>query len=320
MSFIKEVKQEIISKKIENDCCNICFLSGIIFSVGEVEELGEGEYSLSFSCDSYEIYKYVEEIVKKYYGCDLICQKDDSPMLNKSENYKIKFPNFISRQVLLDCGKLKQEQAGFKIIDDFDQLLKDECCERNFVKAVFLFSGTSSIKLSEKAYEKSTSGYHLEFTSHYYGFLDDISKVLATKGILAKLVERKRQFVLYLKEAQQICDLLTFVEAYDSVLALQNEIASREMRNAVNRQTNCLSANISKTVSANMKQLEAIDIIDSTIGIDSLPSELQDVVLLRLANTEESLSELVRLNPNLTKSGLNHRFRKLIKLAEELKE
>ena len=92
------------------------------------------------------------------------------------------------------------------------------------------------------------------------------------------------------------------------------------MRNAVNRQTNCLSANISKTVSANMKQLEAIDIIDSTIGIDSLPSELQDVVLLRLANTEESLSELVRLNPNLTKSGLNHRFRKLIKLAEELKE
>lgn len=94
----------------------------------------------------------------------------------------------------------------------------------------------------------------------------------------------------------------------------------REMRNAVNRQTNCLSANISKTVSANMKQLEAIDIIDSTIGIEALPQELQDVVLLRLANTEESLSELARLNPNLTKSGLNHRFRKLISLANELKD
>ncbi len=319
MSFIKEIKNEIISSPIENDCCAIAFIAGILYSSATIFEK-ENEFEVSFICDNKEVYNFVDNLVKKHYGTSLIINKDDSPLLNKQESYIVTFPNLISKRVLLDCFLISPIDFKIRKRADFEEFLKEECCERNFVKATFLMLATSSIRLSERAYEKSTSGYHMEFTSHDYDFLNSLSKVLASKGILAKLVERKKQFVLYLKEAQLICDLLTFVQAYNSVLALQNEIVAREMRNAVNRQTNCLSANISKTVSANMKQLEAIDIIDSTIGIDSLSQELQDVVLLRLANTEESLSELAKLNPNLTKSGLNHRFRKLISIANELKD
>ena len=126
---------------------------------------------------------------------------------------------------------------------------------------------------------------------------------------------------MYLKDASQVSDLLALVGAYNSVLELQNELAVRELRNKVNRQTNCLNANISKTVEASLKQLDAINVIENTIGLDSLPSDLQEVALLRLANTEESLDELLKLSKiKLTKSGLNHRFRKIIKLAKELEE
>ncbi len=319
MSFIKDVKDEIISFKIENDCCALAFIAGVLYSSANIKQK-EDDFEISFVCDNMELFHFIDDLVEKHYGSSLIIKRDDSPLLNKQESYLVSFPGLIAKQVLLDCFLISPIDFKIKGRDNFEEFLKEECCESNFVKGVFLMIATSSIKLSEKAYEKSTSGYHMEFTSHDYNFLNSLSKVLANKGILAKLVERKKQFVLYLKEAQLICDLLTFVQAYNSVLALQNEIVAREMRNAVNRQTNCLSANISKTVSANMKQLEAIDIIDSTIGIEALPQELQDVVLLRLANTEESLSELARLNPNLTKSGLNHRFRKLISLANELKD
>lgn len=319
MSFIKFIKEEILSKEIESDCCQFAFLSGLIFSSASIEIL-DGEYSLSFSCDNLKIKNFVEKIIEKKYGVGLICEKETAALLNKSESYKVSFPKMIAKDVLIDCGKLVIKDGKYELSEDFEDMLKQECCERSFVKALFIMMATSSIKISEKAYEKSTSGYHLEFTSHSYKLLNDLSKILANREIFTKLVERKRQFVLYLKEAQMICDLLTFVEAYESVLTLQNEIVTREMRNVVNRQTNCLSANISKTVSANLKQLEAIDIIASTIGIDALSQELQEVVLLRLANTEESLSDLAKLNPNLTKSGLNHRFRKLITIANELKE
>ena len=114
---------------------------------------------------------------------------------------------------------------------------------------------------------------------------------------------------------------MALVGAYNSVLELQNELAVRELRNKVNRQTNCVNANISKTVEASLRQLHAIEVIEQTIGLDSLPEDLQVVALLRLANTEESLDELLKLSKiKLTKSGLNHRFRKLIKIADELED
>ena len=137
--------------------------------------------------------------------------------------------------------------------------------------------------------------------------------------IFAKLIQRKNMFVLYVKDAGEVSNVLALVGAYDSVLQLQNEMATREVRNKVNRQTNCMSANINKTVEASMKQVNAIEKIISKIGLENLPEDLQTVALLRLANTEESLDELLKLSRlPFTKSALNHRFKKLLKIAEDL--
>ena len=147
-----------------------------------------------------------------------------------------------------------------------------------------------------------------------------MSSLLAEFDIISKLVERKNLFVLYIKEAEVIKDLLALLGAHESVLTLSNEMITREKRNMVNRQVNCINANISRTVEASLKQVDAINTIISTIGLEGLPEDLQEVACLRLANQEESLEELISLsNIKLTRSGLNHRLRKLIKIAESLK-
>ena len=148
-----------------------------------------------------------------------------------------------------------------------------------------------------------------------------ILDLLSNFDIFAKKVERRGQFVVYLNKFEQISDLLALLGATNSMLKLNNENAIRSVRNNINRQNNCLEANISKTISASLKQIDAINFIDSTIGISSLDPTLQDVALLRIANKEESLDNLVKLcNFEISKSGLNHRLNKIIKISNSLKD
>ena len=159
----------------------------------------------------------------------------------------------------------------------------------------------------------------MEFSSKNHEFLTEIASILSEFGIFSKLVQRKNGFVLYFKEADVIMSLLALLGANNSALALAEEMTTREKRNQVNRQVNCINANISKTVEASLKQVSAINTIISTIGLESLSDELQEVAMLRLANPEESLDELLMLSTlKLSKSGLNHRLNKLIRIAKEL--
>ena len=108
--------------------------------------------------------------------------------------------------------------------------------------------------------------------------------------------------------------------ASEAVLNLQNEIITRQMRNKINRQNNCYTSNYTKTLDASFNQLEAIKIIDKEIGVYNLPEDLCQVALLRLANTEESLDQLLKLSKMpLTKSALNYKFQKLIKLSKKFR-
>ena len=124
---------------------------------------------------------------------------------------------------------------------------------------------------------------------------------------------------MYIKESEVVSDLLATVGAFRGLLKLQNEIAIREVRNNVNRQNNCLNANISKTVNASLKQMQAINKIKNTIGFEKLPINLRQLCLLRIANPEESLENLTKLMPNnITKIVINHQFRRIIKISESI--
>lgn len=319
MSFSKEIKRELLEIELADDDQAFAFLSGIIASIGNVEFVSGGA-KIFVTTDVEGLYDYLNHILKSLYGDFAEMEIVEKSIINKTLYYQILFPEDKAIEILKDTGLLNLTKKGYEFINSFDpHILNTQENIVAFLRAVFLTSSTNSIKLSEKAEEKTASGYHLEFTSHNEIFINQLSEMLALNGIFARKIERKKLFVLYLKDSQSISDLFAFLGANDAVLLLQNEIVTREKRNLVNRQINIISANISKTVDANFKQLEAIEIISSTIGLDALSEELQEIALLRLANQEESLSDLVKLSSiSLTKSGINHRMRKIIKIAEEL--
>ncbi len=137
----------------------------------------------------------------------------------------------------------------------------------------------------------------------------------------AKTVRRKKSYVVYLKDGTGIVDMLNVMEAHVALMELENVRILKEMRNTVNRKVNCETANINKTVSAAVKQIEDIVYIRDSIGFDKLPEGLRDVALTRLDYPEATLKELGELlETPVGKSGANHRLRKLSEIAEKLRD
>lgn len=321
MSFSRESKLEILECEFDGADESLAFLSGLFHASGQITKNAEG-LRADIVTDIKEIFDVTNSIAKKLYGDELKIEISDDYIINKTAYYRIMFPYYISTQVLQDCGLLRVGQEGLELIYNIDQnIIADEDTKRAFIKGAYVGCSTSSIKFSELGSQNNTTGYHMEFASHNKLFLEDLKELLNEFNIKTKLFERKSIFVLYLKDSETIKDLLALVGAGESVLNLVNEMATRGLRNIVNRQVNCINANINKTVEASLRQIEAIKYIDERIGLDSLPDDLQDVAVLRLANQQESMEELLALSTiKLTKSGLNHRFRRLIKIADTLKK
>lgn len=321
MSFSRESKEEILKTDLEDDTCAIAFMSGLFHSCGQIQKTGTKIY-LKIVSDVEKLFGFCEKLIKKLYGDDVEIEVGDNYSINKNTYYEVKFEVEKFRQLLLDTGMIDIVDGEISFNFHIDKnLLFDDQTRRSFIKGVYIGSSTSSIKLSTGGAQSCGSGYHMEFSSQSHQFLLEFSEILAEYNIIGKIFERKNSFVLYIKDVNTIQDLLALMEANKSVLDLSNEIVTRELRNKVNRQVNCINANINKTVEASMKQVDAINTIINTIGLESLPDDLQEVAVLRLANQEESLDELLKLSTiKLTRSGLNHRFRKLIKIASTLEE
>ena len=189
-----------------------------------------------------------------------------------------------------------------------------DCAEkekRSVLRAAFLQSG--SISDPEKC-------YHFEIA-----FADEepakrIQNMMESFRLDAKIVERKGHYVVYLKEGAQIADMLRIMEAPVALMEFENVRILKEMRNSINRQVNCEAANLGKTISAAVKQVEDIRFICSKVGLENLPEGLAETAKKRLEYPEATLKELGELmDPPLGKSGVNHRLKKLSELADDLK-
>lgn len=319
MSFSKDSKLEILHNVKENADTAFAYLSGLFHASGELEKNGKG-FAISVLTDINELYDQLNSICHNLYGDFLELEIEDDYVINKTTYYRIYFPRERVEQILLDTGIISLIDGQYSINFGVDSnIVNSEETKKAFLRGAYVGCSTSSIRLSEHENEKTTSGYHMEFSSKNHEFLTEIASILSEFGIFSKLVQRKNGFVLYFKEADVIMSLLALLGANNSALALAEEMTTREKRNQVNRQVNCINANISKTVEASLKQVAAINTIISTIGLESLSEELQEVAMLRLANPEESLDELLMLSTlKLSKSGLNHRLNKLIRIAKEL--
>ena len=185
------------------------------------------------------------------------------------------------------------------------------CCKRAFIRGAFLVAG--SVSDPEKF-------YHFEIACTEYAKAFQLQGLILTFGLDAKIVRRKKYFVVYIKEGSQIVDILNVMEAPLALMELENIRIVKEMRGSVNRQVNCETANINKTVSAAVRQMEDIALIKDILGFDKLPDNLREIAELRLLRPEATLKELGEtLDPPVGKSGVNHRLRKLSGMAEKLR-
>ena len=187
-------------------------------------------------------------------------------------------------------------------------LIQQMCCKRAYIRGAFLAAGSIS---------NPNKSYHFEVVCRTEKQAKQLQEVINSFEMDAKIVERKKHYVVYLKEGSQIVDILNVMEAHIALMNLENVRILKEMRNSVNRKVNCETANISKTVSAAVKQLEDITYIRDTVGLETLPDSLREIALLRLEYPEAPLKELgTYLSTPVGKSGVNHRLRKISSIAE----
>ncbi len=230
----------------------------------------------------------------------------ENPMLN--EKYGILMKGAFS----IDNPEEMESEDCRRIVEAIQSLyLEKMCCKRAFLRGAFMASGSMS---------DPNKAYHLEIVCRSIEQAERLQELMAEFEIEAKIIERKGHFVVYLKEGTQIVDMLNVMEAYVSLMNLENVRILKEMRNSVNRKVNCETANINKTVNAAVKQIGDIEFIRDTIGLEELPLPLQEMARIRLENPDAPLKDLGQfLNPPVGKSGINHRLRKLSAIAEDLR-
>ncbi len=206
--------------------------------------------------------------------------------------------------------KLGTEENGYVLLDR--SIVDRSCCKRCFLRGAFLASGQISSPSSE---------YHMEIVSDSEENAKLIASCINAFDLDAKITERRGKFVTYLKEAAEISDMLSIIEAHVSMMEFENERILKSVRNNVNRRVNCETANLVKTVGASKRQVEDIEFILANGGEEKLGQGLMDIARIRIENPEKSLSEIGRMcTPKLGRSGVNHRFTKIHEIAEELRE
>lgn len=313
MSFSLKVKNEVCRNSELSKDEIAAQLSAIMKSSGT---LGFGfNRSITFKIvtENPAIARWIFKNLKDFYDIHtkLLVKKSNS--LKKNNIYMVLIPEEVDVKGLLQELGIIEKDGLFNIHYGVPgEVIKNENCKRAYIKGAFL--GGGSISNPEKT-------YHLEFVTHDQDYANELSELINSYKLNSKVIQRKNSFVIYLKEGEQIVDLLNIIGAHNALLELENIRIMKEMRNNVNRIVNCETANLSKTVNAAVRQVESIKLIESEIGLDRLPKNLKEVAKLRLAFPDESLKELgAMLNPPVGKSGVNHRLRRIEKIADELRK
>jgi len=312
MSFSSKTKNELSRIKSEDRCCMLAQLSAILRVSGSINLQGLNKLKVEILTENAASARLIFTLFKKSLGIqtEIIVKKNHS--LKKTHTYIITLVE--AKSILETLGIISFEKGYFEIIDTIPkQFTEKECCTRAYVRGIFV--GGGSVSDPEK-------GYHLEFVTHSLEFAEQFSELLnSTYDLNSKVINRKNSHVVYLKEGDQIVDLLNIIGAHNALMDFENVRIVKQVRNQVNRLVNCETANLNKTVNAAYDQFQNIIYIKETVGLEYLPDNLIEVANIRLENREASLVEIGQLlNKSVGKSGVNHRFKKIEKIANEIRE
>lgn len=303
MSFSSDTKNEIAMLPITEDCCAKAELLAVICFCGRLRADG-----LVMATENPKVAKRVYKLLKFAFGITAAVDVRHAPLC------QVRLANEADVLITLHGVGLLPDGAGLQSLVRFhveaDKLTRT-CCKKSFLRGAFLTAG--SLIHPEKH-------YHLEFVTHHYVLSRDFEEILRALDFSPKTIVRKSNYVLYFKNSEEIADLLAAIGAHRTLMEYHNVRIVKEVRNNVNRQVNCETANVEKTVSASMRQTESIKKLEEKGILNTLPQNLQDIAYLRLDNPELSLTELGQLvRPPISKSGVNHRLRKIAEIAEKMK-
>jgi DNA-binding protein WhiA len=283
MSFSGDVKEELV--KLENGArhCQIAELAAILVYSQSIKTLNGANHI-----------EYSQDAPLAVQRCKILAER-----LFKDDNIK--------NNEVKALQTIKYNSGDTQVSP---VVIKSLCCKRAYLRGAFISTGSMS---------NPEKGYHLEFVCIDETQAKELVDTLLVFDIKAKIVQRKKYQVVYIKESEEIVELLNVIGAHISLMNLENLRILKDMRNSINRRVNCEAANITKTVNAASKQIDDIEYIKTHYGFEKLSPNLREVAILRLEYPEATLKELGE-ELDIGKSGVNHRLRKLSELADDLRQ
>lgn len=314
MSFSGDVKDELSRQLSSARHCQIAEIAAIISLCGRIQISVDDEYTIKIHTETIAVARKYFTLLKKTFDIAAEVSVRQNSYLKKNKTYTVAVHEHEDAIRILKATKLMNGEG--EISEDLSLVsnivIQQSCCKRGFIRGAFLAAG--SLSTPEKF-------YHFEIVCASLGKAEQLRGIMKTFDIDAKIVLRKKYYVLYIKEGSQIVDILNVMEAHQALMQMENVRILKEMRNSVNRMVNCETANIHKTVSAAVKQIDDITYIRDKKGFGGLAEGLEQIAQLRLENPEATLKELGDMaDPPVGKSGVNHRLRKLSEIAEQLRE
>ncbi|MCC8135365.1 MAG: DNA-binding protein WhiA [Ruminococcus sp.] len=299
MSFSNDVRREISSSVNDKDKRFACLYGMLLFSRTLSHEKICFQTESKISADMFKL------LIYDVFGKSAQVKAHTSTRKNGAELYSFDIDDRDAVKKILGKYRISAAERGI----DSEIIVNNSLGV--FAAGVFLACGSVNNPSKE---------YHLEFTVPERHLAEELLTLLGDIGVNAKIASRRGQFVVYIKESESIEDTLTFIGAQQCTLELMNVKIYKDVRNKANRIANCDTANIDKVVNAAIRQIEDIQLIDRNVGIENLPDELREIAEIRLANTDMSLKEIGdSLENPISRSGVNHRFKRLAKMADEIR-
>lgn len=309
-SYASDVKKELTSLEVHPEHAKAELAA--FLRMNGVLNLHDHQFSLDITTENPAIARRVFTLIKVAFGVEPLLIVSRKMKLKKNNQYLVRLQQKVND--ILEALQIWNPEKGL-ITRVPERIMNSHEGAMSYLRGAFLAGGSVN--------NPETSRYHLEIYSTYEDHNEDLAKLMNKYFYLnAKTTKRRSGYIVYLKEAEKIGDFLHIVGALNAMLSFEDLRIMRDMRNSVNRLVNCDTANLKKTATAAAKQVEDIQLIDEKKGIDSLPEKLQNLARFRLTHPELSLKEVAEQVPDgpISKSGVNHRFKRLHEIADNLRD
>lgn len=311
MSFTSDTKLELSKIVPDKKCCQLAEIAGFLRFAASFPVSG-GKLGIRVVLDSPASARLFYSLVKSYFGSKSAPSIGEPKAITKEKTYNVTISSDMNAtQILREVGILTVKE-GYNVFDDWisPSVIKKRCDKKAVLRGIFLSSGT--IADPARTYYFGVSCPNMERAK-------ELVKLINSFGIKAKIADRNSRYIVYIKDREQISDLLNILGASGQYFKFQNVMITKDLKNRANRGMNCNAANLDKSVNAAQKLISDIKLIEEKRGLDILPERLYITAQKRMEFPELGLSELAKeIDPDLSKSGLNHRLKKISEIAAKL--